>query len=94
MREGVYFGFQGELNLVGTENLSSEVFRPYLRFSKEKFSESSNSPFSNDGSVFTSKHDFSHACLNITIKCTCPGIDRLVELESLFVKLGVGSSSD
>ena len=29
-----YFGFQGELNLVGTENLSSEVFRPYLRLSK------------------------------------------------------------
>ena len=32
--EGVYFGFQGELNLVGTENQSSEVFRPYLRLSK------------------------------------------------------------
>ena len=30
-REGVYFGFQGELNLVHTENTSSEVFRPYLR---------------------------------------------------------------
>ena len=32
--ERVYFGFQGELNFVGTENLSSEVFRPYLRLSK------------------------------------------------------------
>ena len=33
-REGVYFGFQGDLNPVGTENLSSEVFRPDLRLSK------------------------------------------------------------
>ena len=27
-REGVYFGFQGDLNLVDTENPSSKVFRP------------------------------------------------------------------
>ena len=27
-REGVYFGFQGYLNLVDTENPSSKVFRP------------------------------------------------------------------
>ena len=27
------FWFQGELNLIDTENLSSKVFRQYLRFS-------------------------------------------------------------
>ena len=44
VHEGIYFCFQGELNLVGTENLSSEVFRLYLMRSSNRSARGSREP--------------------------------------------------